>query len=405
MKILANKKIILGVTGGIAAYKSAILTRQLIELGVNVRVVMTESAQAFITPLTFQALSGNPVSLDLLDESAEAAMGHIELAKWADLILIAPASANFIARLANGLADDLLTTLCIATQAPIAVAPAMNQQMWAARPTQRNLNLIREDKRIILGPATGQQACGDVGLGRMLEPEQICQLLPQIFAPQILRNKHLVITAGPTREPLDPVRYISNHSSGKMGYALAQAALAYGAQVTLVSGPCDLPCPQGAKRIMVESAEQMLAACQQNITGDNIFIACAAVADYQYSQPAQQKIKKQQAELTLTFTRNPDILATIAKQKERPFCVGFAAETQHVESYARGKLNSKNLDMIVANDVSDPTIGFNSNQNAVTLLWHDGQQSFSAADKLDLSYELLTIINQHYEKKHSIKNS
>lgn len=401
MNNLSDKNILLGITGGIAAYKSAILARRLIEQGAKVRVVMTEAAQHFITPLTLQALTGNPVSTSLLDESAEAAMGHIELAKWADVILIAPASADFIARLANGFANDLLSTLCLASPAKLVIAPAMNQQMWKAAATQRNITTLNGDGHLILGPASGEQACGDTGLGRMLEPEQIIELLPAVFLPQQLAGKHLLITAGPTREALDPVRYISNHSSGKMGYALARAAHLLGAQVTLISGPCQLPCPQGVKRIMVDSAAQMLDCVQQHCHSAMIFIACAAVADYRAAQITTQKIKKTSNQLTLDLIQNPDILATIANQEQRPFCVGFAAETQQVETYAREKLKRKNLDMIVANDVSNRQIGFNSDNNAVTLIWPEGQQAFPVANKIELSLELLTIISRYYEKTHS----
>ncbi|WAJ71644.1 bifunctional phosphopantothenoylcysteine decarboxylase/phosphopantothenate--cysteine ligase CoaBC [Catenovulum adriaticum] len=396
MSLLKNKKILLGLSGGIAAYKCAELTRRLTEQGAQVRVVMTKAAQSFITPLTMQAVSGNPVADDLLDPAAEAAMGHIELAKWADLILIAPATADIIARLSQGMANDLLSTLCLASNAPTVVVPAMNQQMWAAPATQRNITQLKKDGRFIVGPGVGQQACGDVGAGRMLEPAQIIESLPAFFLPQVLQGKKLLITAGPTQEPIDPVRYISNHSSGKMGYALASAAQQLGAKVTLVSGPTQLEKPINCEHIAVKSAEQMLDACQQHAQQIDIFIACAAVADYKLTEVAEQKIKKTQHQLSLQLTKNPDILATIAQQINKPFCVGFAAETQDVEHYAKDKMQRKNLDMIVANDVSNQAIGFNSDQNAVAVYWQNGQQNFPITDKQSLAIELLQLIAKRH---------
>lgn len=401
MSILTNKNILLGISGGIAAYKCAELTRRLKDQGANVRVVMTEGAKAFITPLTMQAVSGNPVSDSLLDPAAEAAMGHIELAKWADVILIAPASADIMAKLAQGLADNLLTTLCLASKAPVAVAPAMNQQMWAAPATQRNLSILQHDGRFIFGPGTGEQACGDVGAGRMLEPHQIIQLLPSLFMPQVLQGRRILITAGPTQEAIDPVRYISNHSSGKMGYALAEAAANMGAQVTLVSGPTNLAEPMWTKRIPVTSAQQMLQAVEQASSENDIFISCAAVADYKVKDVAAEKIKKSSHQMSIQLERNPDILATIAQQVEKPFCVGFAAETNNVIEYATGKMQRKNLDMIIANDVSDSSIGFNSNQNAVTVLWPDGQQAFDQMDKSELAQQLIQLIAKQFEQTRS----
>ncbi|EWH10637.1 phosphopantothenoylcysteine decarboxylase/phosphopantothenate--cysteine ligase [Catenovulum agarivorans DS-2] len=399
--MLTNKNILLGISGGIAAYKCAELTRRLKDQGANVRVVMTEGAKAFITPLTMQAVSGNPVSDNLLDPAAEAAMGHIELAKWADVILIAPASADIMAKLAHGLADNLLTTLCLASKAPVAIAPAMNQQMWAAPATQRNLSILQHDGRFIFGPGSGEQACGDVGAGRMLEPHQIIQLLPSLFLPQVLQGRRVLITAGPTQEAIDPVRYISNHSSGKMGYALAEAAANMGAQVTLVSGPTNLAEPVWSNRIPVTSAQQMLNAVEQASHDHDIFISCAAVADYKVKDVAAEKIKKSQHQMSIQLDRNPDILATIAQQIEKPFCVGFAAETNNVIEYASGKMQRKNLDMIIANDVSNKDIGFNSSQNAVTVLWPDGQQSFAQMDKSALAEELIRLIAKQFEQTRS----
>ncbi|WP_440906033.1 bifunctional phosphopantothenoylcysteine decarboxylase/phosphopantothenate--cysteine ligase CoaBC [Catenovulum sp. SX2] len=401
MSILTNKNILLGISGGIAAYKCAELTRRLKDQGANVRVVMTEGAKAFITPLTMQAVSGNPVSDSLLDPAAEAAMGHIELAKWADVILIAPASADIMAKLAHGLADNLLPTLCLASKAPVAIAPAMNQQMWAAPATQRNLSILQHDGRFIFGPGTGEQACGDVGAGRMLEPHQIIQLLPSLFMPQVLQGRRVLITAGPTQEAIDPVRYISNHSSGKMGYALAEAAANMGAQVTLVSGPTNLAEPMWTKRISVTSAQQMLQAVEQASVENDIFISCAAVADYKVKEVAAEKIKKSSHQMSIQLERNPDILATIAQQVEKPFCVGFAAETNNVIEYATGKMQRKNLNMIIANDVSDSSIGFNSNQNAVTVLWPDGQQAFAQMDKSELAQQLIQLIAKQFEQTRS----
>lgn len=398
---LANRRIVLGVTGGIAAYKSAELIRRLKELGADVRAVMTAAAQEFITPLTLQALSGNPVHTTLLDTEAEAAMGHIELARWGDLILVAPASADFLARMAHGHGNDLLTTLCLAARCPLAVAPAMNQAMWAARSNQDNVALLQQRGIHLFGPAEGEQACGDVGPGRMLEPTQLAQLTADLFPRQILTGTRVTITAGPTREAIDPVRYISNHSSGKMGYAIAEAARDAGAEVTLISGPVNLPTPERVTRIDVVSAQDMYAASMNALIQTDIFIATAAVADFRVENSHNQKIKKQHnssGAMTLTLVENPDIVAAVAKHSPKPFTVGFAAETQDVENYARQKIQRKGLDMIVANDVSRTDIGFNSDQNAVTVIWPEGQQPLELASKAQIARDLVTLISAHYKK-------
>ena len=372
----SGTKVLLGISAGIAAYKSAMLARLLKQAGCEVRVVMTEGAQAFITPLTLQALTGEPVRTSLLDPEAEAGMGHIELARWADTILIAPATADLMARLAAGMADDLLTTLCLASQSRKVIAPAMNQAMWAHPATQRNAARLAEDGWRLLGPASGDQACGDVGPGRMLEPEEIlAALLEPPKAPEAA-GLAVTITAGPTREPLDPVRYLSNHSSGKMGYALAEAAAALGARVTLISGPVSLPCPAGVERLEVETALEMHEAAQRLAPESDLFIGCAAVADYRAESAAEHKIKKVEGEegLVLRLVKNPDIIAGVAAlpAESRPLVVGFAAETRDVERYARDKLARKGLDMIVANDVSREGLGFGSDHNAALLLWRGG---------------------------------
>lgn len=393
MQRLSNKRIIVGITGGIAAYKAAELVRRLQDQGSEVRVVMTQAAQAFITPLTLQALSGNPVHLDLLDTEAEAAMGHIELARWGDVIVVAPASADFIARFAHGHGNDLLTTLCLAAKCPIALAPAMNQAMWASPANQANIETLKSREIPLFGPAEGYQACGDVGSGRMLEPEQLAQHVADLFETQALTGKQVVITAGPTREALDPVRFISNHSSGKMGYALAEAARDAGALVTLISGPVNLPCPDRVTRIDVVSAQDMLDASLQALPAD-IFIATAAVADYRPDQQANQKIKKQGKgdPMTIRLVENPDIVATIAQQTPKPYVVGFAAETQSVLEYARDKIKRKNLNMIVANDVSQTGIGFNSDENAVTAIWPDEETALPQARKTQIASQLIELI-------------
>ncbi len=408
MQQLCNKRILLGITGGIAAYKAAELVRVLKKAGAEVRVVMTAGAMEFITPLTLQALSGNPVHHALLDPEAEAGMGHIELAKWADLLLVAPASANFIARLTQGSGDDLLTTISLATEAPIALAPAMNQAMWREPITQANiarLTDLKGSKLHMFGPAEGVQACGDAGPGRMLEPEQIAVHAADLFETGLLAGLEVVITAGPTREAIDPVRYISNHSSGKMGYAIAAAARDAGARVTLISGPVVIPAPERVNCVRTESARDMLNASLAMLGRCNIFIAAAAVADYRPMTAAHQKIKKSADSMELTLVKNPDVIATVAAHELRPFTVGFAAETQDMDVYARDKLVRKNLDMIVANDVSLSEIGFNSDQNAVTVFWAENQQSFAQMSKQALARELVELIAHHYQQTQTQKIS
>ncbi|WP_050910386.1 bifunctional phosphopantothenoylcysteine decarboxylase/phosphopantothenate--cysteine ligase CoaBC [Vibrio campbellii] len=392
MQTLAGKKILLGISGGIAAYKCAELTRRLIERGAQVQVVMTKAAKEFITPLTMQAVSGRPVSDSLLDPAAEASMGHIELAKWADLVLLAPATADLIARMSAGMGNDLLTTLVLATDSPVAVSPAMNQQMYRNVATQENIATLARRGMHIWGPAAGEQACGDVGPGRMLEPMQLVHLCEQFFQPKLLAGKSVLITAGPTREAIDPVRYISNHSSGKMGFALANAAAQLGAKVTLVSGPVSLNTPAGVERIDVASAQEMCDAVMAQAPSHDAFISCAAVADYRPEHVASQKLKKTENndQMTINMVKNPDIVATVANMTEqRPFTVGFAAETNDVETYARGKLKKKNLDMICANDVSVQGQGFNSNDNAITLFWPQGEQALALESKEALSFKIL----------------
>ncbi|KPZ69561.1 MULTISPECIES: bifunctional phosphopantothenoylcysteine decarboxylase/phosphopantothenate--cysteine ligase CoaBC [Shewanella] len=390
--MLTNKKVLLGIGGGIAAYKSADLIRRLKERGADVRVVMSQSAMEFITPLTIQALSGHPVASDLLDPAAEAAMGHIELARWADVVIVAPATANLIARINAGMADELLTTTCLATEAPVIVCPAMNQQMYRNQATQENLANIARKGITVWGPASGDQACGEVGPGRMMEPLAIAEQLINFFGPKPLAGVKLLLTAGPTREAIDPVRYISNHSSGKMGFALATAATQMGAEVTLVSGPVNLATPSHVNRIDVESAQNMLDAVMEHVDGQDIFIGCAAVADYRIAEVAESKIKKSAENMQLEMIRNPDILANVAALKNRPFTVGFAAETDNVEEYARGKLERKKLDLIAANDVSIAGLGFNADANALHVFWQDGSQQLPATDKLTLAKQLLTLI-------------
>ena len=392
MTSLANKQILLGVTGGIAAYKSADLVRRLQDAGAKVQVVMTPAAQEFITPLTLQALSGNPVHTQLLDPEAEAGMGHIQLARWADLVLIAPATADFIARLTQGMGNDLLTSICLATAAPIAIAPAMNQGMWRNEATQANLSILIKRKVHVFGPAEGGQACGDIGPGRMLEPLQLVDAAASLFAPGSLAGKKVVITAGPTREAIDPVRYLSNHSSGKMGYALAQAAAEAGAQTVLISGPTQLATPARVNRIDVISAEDMYAASLREAQDCDLFIAAAAVADYRPAQIASQKMKKGADDtLTLTLVKNPDIVASVAALERKPFTVGFAAESENLLEYARAKLVRKNLDMVIANNISDSQIGFNSDDNAVTLIENSSITDISQRSKQQLARELIAL--------------
>lgn len=394
MSSLTNKRILLGVTGGIAAYKSAELIRRLKDTGAEVQVVMTAAAQEFITPLTLQALSGNLVHTDLLDPKAEAGMGHIQLARWADLLLVAPATADFIARLSQGMANDLLTSICLATSAPLAIAPAMNQGMWHNTATQENLQLLQSRSVIVLGPDSGSQACGDVGFGRMLDIDDLVAATGNLFLTEALSGKTVVITAGPTREALDPVRYLSNHSSGKMGYALAQAAVEAGAKVILISGPTHLPCPDRVKRIDVVSAQDMFEASQKAAVNCDIFIAAAAVADYRAAEISPEKIKKnQQDKFTLELVKNPDILANIANLPNRPrFVMGFAAETEQLIENAKSKLYNKKLDMLAANNVSSPEIGFNSDDNQITLITATEVQELPRASKMVLAQMIIARI-------------
>lgn len=444
------KNILLGITGGIAAYKSASFARLLIKSGYDVRVIITASAQAFITPLTLQALTGNPVHIDLLDESAELGMGHIELAKWADLLIIAPATANTIAKLAMGIADDLLTTVCLATAAPILVAPAMNQQMWQHPSVKLNLQTLTDYDYEIIQPASGEQACGDIGEGRLPEPEQLLEYVQYFIAaqitPQVLAGKNVTITAGPTIEAIDPVRYLSNHSTGKMGFALAKACRNAGARVTLiVGGKVPLPTPLLVNRIDVLSAEEMLMTARQCASDDicechhdhhhdhhhhdhdhhhhhdhdefgndievepvrtatDIFIATAAVADYRTRDVVPQKIKKTQDQMSLDLVKNPDILATIAEEFPEVFVVGFAAETQDIEKYARGKLDAKNLDMIACNDVSRTDIGFGSDDNAMTVFFKgkDAAVSLEKASKDIIANQLVSLIGKQLAGKFTL---
>jgi phosphopantothenoylcysteine decarboxylase/phosphopantothenate--cysteine ligase len=404
---LTGKHIVLGVSGGIAAYKSPELVRRLRDRGAEVRVVLTSAAKAFITPLSLQAVSGHPVSDDLLDPAAEAAMGHIELGKWADLVIMAPATADLLARVTAGMANDLLTTVCLATAAPVAAVPAMNQQMYRAPATQANLATLAQRGILLWGPDSGSQACGDVGPGRMLDPLEIVERAVQHFSPvKDLQHLKIMLTAGPTREALDPVRFISNHSSGKMGFAIAQAAAARGAQVTLVAGPVSLPTPAGVTRVDVTSALEMEQEVMKRAGEQQIFIGCAAVADYRAAQVSPEKIKKQGDEITLKMVKNPDIVAGVAAMAaRRPFVVGFAAETQNVEEYARQKLIRKNLDLICANDISLAGHGFNSDTNALHLFWQQGDVRLPHADKTLLGQQLLDEIVSRYDEKNRRKDS
>lgn len=396
---LADKRILLGVTGGIAAYKSAALTRLLRGAGAEVQVVMTRAAMAFATPLTFQALSGNPVHLDLLDQTAESAMGHIRLARWADVILVAPATADFLAKLRAGLADDLLSTLCLAAEVPLALAPAMNQAMWANPATQDNAACLLARGIRLFGPARGEQACGESGFGRMLEPEEIGSEVARLFSGGSLTGLSVLISAGPTREAIDPVRYLTNRSSGKMGYALAEAALAAGAKVTLVSGPVSLSAPRGVELIRVESAAQMAGAVLNAAPHHAIYIGAAAVADYTPATIADQKIKKHDAALTLTLTRTRDILNAVADLPSSPFTVGFAAETNNLETYARQKLDNKGLDLVAANQVGQAQGGFDSDDNALSVYWQGGAAHLAMASKSLIATQLIDLIAEHYRAK------
>jgi len=385
-------RILLGVTGGIAAYKSPDLVRRLMERGAEVQVVMTDAAQKFITPMSFQAVSGRPARVDLWDGAAEAAMGHIELARWAELVLIAPASADFIARLAGGRADDLLATLCLATEAPIALAPAMNRLMWANKATQANVETLISRGMRILGPAAGNQACGEVGPGRMWEPVKLAEsVLEPPANAGLLSGLNVLITAGPTRERLDPVRYLTNRSSGKMGFAVAAAAREAGAHVTLVSGPVQLATPAGITRINVESAREMHAAVHRHVAEADVFIAAAAVADFQPVTVAKHKIKKQGVSVKLDLEPAPDIVKSVADMSKRPFVVGFAAETDNVEDNARSKLKRKKLDMIAANQVGDG-IAFDCDDNAITVIWPGGKVDVARGPKIEVARALIALI-------------
>ena len=396
----AGSQVLLGVGAGIAAYKSVDLVRRLKERGADVRVIMTEAAAAFVAPLTFQSVSGHPVRTTLLDPGAEAGMDHIELARWADRLLIAPATADVMARLAAGLANDLLTTVALACEAPLFIAPAMNQAMWRHPATQQNLETLRARGARILGPAVGEQACGDLGPGRMLEPLEITEaLLP--LAARLLDGVRVLLTAGPTREPLDPVRFLGNRSSGRMGFALAEALEALGARVTLVAGPTALPAPRVAERVDVETALEMRAAVMARAADCDLFVATAAVADYRPIDSAENKIKKNADELTLRLVRNPDILAEVAALDSPPFTVGFAAETDRVEEYARDKLTRKKLDMIAANQVGGAQGGFERAENALTVIWRDGQRELPMMDKTRLAHELAQLIAERYQEHHA----
>ena len=385
---LQNKKILLGVSGSIAAYKSPDLVRRLKDRGADVRVVLTASAGKLVSPAVFQAVSGEPVRGDLWDEQAEAAMGHIELAKWADMVLIAPATANVIAQLANGNADSLLSTLCLATESPIVIAPSMNQAMYRNDSTQANINSLGRRNVRFIGPDVGDQACGDVGPGRMTEPAEIIAQLT--LSAGALRGLKIMVTAGPTREPIDPVRFVSNRSSGKMGFAVARAAADAGAHVTLIAGPVSLPTPPGVERVNVQSALEMYDAAMGSIAGKDIYVGAAAISDYRPESVPSQKIKKHDERFILEMAKSPDLLAAIAALDSAPFTVGFAAETQDVASYAQGKLKNKNLDMICANDVSKEGLGFNSDHNALTLFWHNEQLDLAMGSKKDLAMSVMT---------------
>jgi phosphopantothenoylcysteine decarboxylase/phosphopantothenate--cysteine ligase len=408
---LEQKNVLVGISGGIAAYKTPDLVRKLKAEGANVRVVLTQSATHFVSSLSLQAVSGEKVSTHLLDEDAEAGMGHIELARWADIFLVAPATANCMAKLAHGLADDLLTTLALATRAPLFIAPAMNQQMWAAAATLANLNILLSRGVVQIGPAAGEQACGDTGYGRMVEPLDIVNTIAahmhserataQYKATKPFTGKKIMITAGPTREAIDPVRYISNHSSGKMGFALAKAAQSLGAEVILIAGPVALSTPENVTRRDVISAQNMLDAVELDIATQDIFIACAAVADYRIASENTQKLKKRAQELSLTFTQNPDILKAVATRDKPPFTVGFAAETNDVETYARGKLKRKQLNMIAANDVLAPGLGFNSDRNALIVITNEHTQKLAPASKDSLALELLQAVHEEYIRIHN----
>jgi len=402
---LAGAKILLAVTGSIAAYKSADLVRRLQDVGAEVRVVMTKAACEFITPLTMQTLSGHPVAIDLLDIVQESTMGHITLARWADWVLVAPASADSIAKLAQGRTDDLLSALCSASESPLAICPAMNNKMWTNPATQDNLQTLKKRGVQVLGPARGEQACGEQGEGRLLEPDDIVNELAHLAVPKELTGQRVVITAGPTHEPIDPVRYIGNRSSGKMGFAVAKAAAEAGADVVLVAGPVHVTSPTGVNRVDVKTAQQMHDAVMDNMTECDIFIACAAVADYRPEQLETRKIKKtEQDNLQLNLVPTIDIISAVAEKGVKPFVVGFAAETDDVTAYAQDKLERKKLDMIAANHVGDG-IGFAVDENALQVFWPEGSQTLPLAAKSQLARDLMTLIIEQYNAKNSIKNS
>jgi len=392
---LTNKHILVGICGSIAAYKGGEVVRELRRQGAEVRVIMTSGALEFVTALTFQALSGHPVYSKLLDETSEAGMGHIELARWADAILIAPASANFLARLVQGRADDLLSAVCLARSTPLAIAPAMNHKMWANSATQKNISDLTQNDIILIGPDSGDQACGENGPGRLLDPIEIVSQTSQLFKTSVLSGKTIMITAGPTREALDPVRYLSNYSSGKMGFSLAQAVVEQGGECLLIAGPVALDTPEKVVRIDVESAQQMQQAVMERISSCDIFIGCAAVTDYRPLNIAEQKIKKTSQVLTLELHPNPDIISAVSEQTST-FTVGFAAETAQLEQHAQQKRQSKNLDMIIANWVNRADQGFNSDNNAVTAYWSEGQQEFPLQRKTQLARQLVDLIATRY---------
>ena len=396
MGLLIGKQIILGVTGSIAAYKAAELTRLLGKSGAHIRVTMTQGAQAFVTPMTFQALSGNPVHTALLDEQAEAGMGHIELARWADTVVVAPASANFLARLAHGMADDLLSTLCLTTDAPIMVAPAMNQQMWHNHQTRININHLTQSGIAVMGPASGEQACGSIGPGRMLEPEELLSIIDNSFARHILSGLKVMVTAGATREAIDIARYISNRSSGKMGFALATAAREAGAEVTLIAGPVSLNTPEGVSRIDIETAEQMGQAVLNQIASQDILIGSAAVADYVPASPYKGKIKKTHDNLTIELSAGIDIMQEVGQLHNKPFTVGFAAETENIDAHAQDKMRRKNMDMIAANNVGLSDRGFEADENAIDVYWDDGRKTLPLASKDKIARQLVALIGDRY---------
>lgn len=391
-----SQRVLLIVTGGIAAYKALEVVRRLRDSGAAVRVVMTAAAQRFVAPLSFQALSGEPVHCDLLDERAEAAMGHIELARWAGLVVVAPASADFLARLRAGIADDLATTLCLATSAPLLVAPAMNQQMWQNAATAENLAVLRERGIAVIGPAAGAQACGETGPGRLVEPDAIADAALAFFSAPVLANARIVITAGPTQEAIDPVRYISNRSSGKMGYAVAAAAAAAGAEVTLISGPTNLQPPPSVRYLAVVSAAEMFDAVATIVGDADIFIATAAVADYRVDEPATSKHKKHDDVLSLTLSPTQDILHGVTARPDPPFAVGFAAETDNLIANARSKLERKSLDMIAANIVGVEGVGFDSNDNELHVLWNGGEKRLTRAPKAAIARQLIALVAERY---------